>query len=104
MAASLSVRPFSVNKFNTHLSLSSSVTSGIIQSRVFGPILFILYINDLLVMCKDIKFKLFADDTKSYKTIKHQSNRVVLQHSLYTLCEWSAKWKLSLPLEKFIYN
>ena len=48
-------------------------------------------------MCEDIKFKLFAINIKGYKTIKHQSDRAVL------LFEWSAKWELSLSLEKFIY-
>ena len=58
---------------------------------MLGPILFILYINDLPATCKDIKFKLFADDAKGQKTLKHQIDRVILQQSFNALCELSAK-------------
>ena len=78
-------------KINNHLSISSLVTSDIIQGNMFGPTLFILYINNLPATCKNNKFKLFADDANGYKTIKHQSDRVALQYSLDALCEWSAK-------------
>ena len=72
-------------KINNHLSNRSPVTSGIIQGDVLGLILFILCINNLPATCKDIKFELFANVAKGYKTIKHQRDRVVLQHSFDAL-------------------
>ena len=43
------------------------VFSGVPQGSVFGPILFILYINDLPHCLKNCACKIFADDTKVYR-------------------------------------
>ena len=53
---------------NGHLSCQSRVISGIPQGSVLGPILFIIFINDLpTVTVSDVK--LFADDTKLYTVV-----------------------------------
>jgi hypothetical protein len=90
-------------KINDQLSNSSLVTSGVVQGSVLGPILFLLYINDLPAVCPDVKFKLFADDAKAYKIIKHAHDRFILQQSLNAVCEWAVKWELPLSLDKCIF-
>lgn len=71
------------------------VISGIPQGSVLGPVLFIIYINDLpdLVKCF---CKLFADDTKIYKSIGIVQDQVQLQKDLFSVCDWSDNFLLLL--------
>ncbi|KAK3102286.1 hypothetical protein FSP39_010211 [Pinctada imbricata] len=75
------------------------VTSGIPQGTVIGPILFVLFINDLPECVESIS-SLFADDTKLYSSIKEEIDRSVLQNDLDNLFEWSTKWLLKFHPDK----
>ena len=67
-----------------------SLSSGIPQGSVLGPILFLIFINDL-PDCLSSLCKIFADDTKVYNlSNKHDT----LQDDLYALQDWSEKWHL----------
>ena len=60
---------------------------------VLGPILFVIYINDMPDHV-DSEAYLFADDTKVYNEIKTQTDTKSLQKDLDNLQEWSDKWLL----------
>ena len=66
------------------------VLSGVIQGSVLGPILFLLYINDLEegVTSKTLTF---ADDTKLFRKIKGNGDKQQLQDDVDKLTKWSAK-------------
>ena len=66
-----------------------SVLSGVPQASVLGPILFLIYTNDLE---DDISSKVlkFADDTKEFRKVTKQS----LQDDLNKLVKWSEKWQM----------
>ena len=70
-----------------------SVLSGVPQGSVLGPILFLIYINDLDddVTSKVLKF---ADDTKVFRKIESDADRQQLQDDLNKLNEWSKKWQM----------
>ena len=63
------------------------------QGSVLGPILFLIYINDL---DDDITSKVlkFADDTKVFRKIESNADRQQLQDDLNKLNEWSDKWQM----------
>ena len=72
-----------------------SVLSGIPQGSVIGPILFLLYINDLE---DDISSKVLkcAEDTKVFRKITNDTDKQNLQDDLDKLVKWSEKWQMSL--------
>ena len=88
-------------KVNNNFSDWSPVLSGVPQGSVLGPILFLIYINDLSTSCPDLKsFYLFADDGKWFASIKSLNDCITFQKSLDSICNWSNLWQLSLAPDK----
>ena len=73
---------------NGKFSAWGNVSSGVPQGLVLGPILFLIYINDL---DEDVKCKIstFADDTKIANRVMSLSQQQELQNELNTLGEWA---------------
>ena len=68
---------------------------------MLGPVLFIIYINDLPDVCKQFSsIFLFADDAKLYGTIVDDSDSSMLEHSCQLLFDWSDEWCMKLNTEK----
>ena len=67
--------------------------SGVPQGSVLGPILFLIYINNLDdgITSKVLKF---ANDTKVFRKIQTDADRQHLQDGLSKLTEWSEKWQM----------
>ena len=84
---------------NGKLSPTADVTSGIPQGSVLGPVLFVLYINDLPEEVQNEVF-LFADDTKVYSQITDATDAENLQSDLKKLQDWSEKWLLPFHPDK----
>ena len=68
-----------------------SVRSGVPQGSVLGPLLFLLYIDDLRSIVKHSKVKLYADDVTLYKEIKSEIDCILLQEDLDRICDWANK-------------
>jgi hypothetical protein len=58
------------------------ITSGVPQGSHLGPLLFVLYINDITDCIKNSKMLLYADDTKIFRFIKNIDDCTVLQSDL----------------------
>ena len=86
-------------KVNGVSSEINAVISGIPQGSVLGPILFIVYINDILDNIASDGF-LFADDTKILRSIKCRDDAIELQSDITALEEWSNKWLLKFNPKK----
>ena len=104
-----------------------TVTSGVPQGSILGPLLFVLFINDMNeVVHPDTSLLLYADDTKIYREIKDHNDHLILQNDINALHRWSqlnkmtfhpqkckvlpvtlkthSDWQLALPfLERFPY-
>jgi hypothetical protein len=79
----------------------SPVLSGVPQGSVLGPILFVIYINDLSTSCPDLEsLYLFADDAKCFKIITSLSDCYDFQNSLVSVANWSNLWQLNLAADK----
>lgn len=85
---------------NGTLSSWKDVTSGVPQGSVLGPLLFLIYINDLPKAISTACCVLFADDTKIYRVVKTHSDSLLLQTALNDLSTWVKKWDLRLNTNK----
>jgi len=84
---------------NGGLSHWIDVLSGISQGRVLGLVLFIIYINDLPKVVRNMAI-LFADDTKIYSPLRYQEYHRGWQEDLDNLVRWSKKWHLCFNTTK----
>ena len=66
--------------------------SGVPQGTVMGPLLFLLYINDMPNVVKS-NVRIFADDAIIYRD-SNQDDSLSLQKDLDALCEWSKAWQM----------
>ena len=79
-----------------------SVLSGVPQGSVLGPILFLVYINNLEEGVTGTILK-FADDTKLFRKVKEIGDKQNVQDDIDKLVKWSVKWQMLFNLGKCKY-
>ena len=72
-------------------SAKLDVLSGVPQGTVLGPLLFLVYINDLPEVVSTSTLRLFADDSLLYRQVRNQTDSKDLQNDLSALEEWESK-------------
>ena len=80
------------------------VTCGIPQGSILGPLLFLIYINDLPTSLEHSSSRMFADDTTLTVSGKSLHDvEVAINHDLSNVNQWLCANKLSLNLIKTEY-
>ena len=88
-------------EINGVLSDSGVIKHGVPQGSVLGPLLFLLYINDISESSKILKFFLFADDTTVFYSDKNDvATENLLNCELSKVSNWLSANKLSLNVKK----
>ncbi|MDD9361349.1 MAG: reverse transcriptase family protein, partial [Anaplasma sp.] len=84
---------------NNHTSHSLPVISGVPQGSVLGPLLFLIYINDLPlhVSCH---IRMFADDCVIYRSVANVSDQSILQNDINNVQGWCNQWLMVLNFNK----
>lgn len=76
-----------------------TVSSGVPQGSVLGPLLFLLYINDIACEITST-IRLFADDLIIYREILNENSHILLQNDINNLFNWSQKWSMKFNSSK----
>ena len=89
---------------NGHESSTAPVTCGVPQGSLLGPLLFIIYVNDIQNSSSILSFILFADDSNLFYTHRDPAQLVsTLNTELINVANWIKANKLSLNLQKTNY-
>ena len=78
------------------------VVSGVPEGSILGPLLFLIFVNDLPMSVTASSIFLFADDTKCLLPVKTFSDCLSLQRDLHNLSLWSLNWKLNFNESKCV--
>ena len=86
------------------LSEFAQLLSGVIQGSGIGPVMFIVFIDDLAKLLKqqNISIKLYADDVKLYLKVTGVDDAAKLQFALDTIIRWSDAWQLTVSVSNIL--
>ena len=78
------------------------VLSGVPQGSILGPLLFLIFVNDIPDSVNHSYMYLYADDTKCFRKVSSISDSLLLQEDLSQLSSWSQKWNLHFNSHKCV--
>jgi len=98
-ASFLTGRSFNV-KVSEMRSAHAPVGSGIPQGTILGPLLFILFINNVSYVISNSQIQLYADDSKMYSRANNIEQCNNFNKDIINVNKWFESWQLKINLEK----
>ena len=90
--------------FNGKMSTKLAISTGVPQGSVLGPLLFLIYINDLPLVSNIFTMLMYADDTTLYCNVNPNVTDDRLNCELSKICDWLGANKLALNVSKKIHG
>ena len=90
--------------YNNEKSTMEKITCGVPQGSILGPLLFILYVNDIVSTSSVLEFVLFADDTTILYSHEDLASKIdVVNNELKEVTNWFKANRLSVNAKKTNY-
>ena len=90
-------------EYNDTISATNSISTGVPQGSILGPLLFLIYINDLPLVTTVFDMLKYADDTTLYCNISQNIDEFKINRELEKITVWLASNKLSLNVKKNVW-
>jgi hypothetical protein len=88
-------------KYGSFVLKSYDTPSGVNQGSILGPLLFLLFVNDIAGIFRHSKCLLYADDLKIYLEVKSENECGLIQRDIDALHNWSILNRMELNLSKY---
>ena len=86
--------------YNGSHSATKIIGTGVPQGSILGPLLFLIYINDLASVSDIFNMLMYADDTTLYCNLDHITDGTAINRELDKIYDWLSSNKLSLNVSK----
>ena len=89
---------------NNIVSKHRRITCGVPQGSILGPLLFLIYVNDISSVIRNCKYQLYADDTVIYHTCMNENDsKINLERNLDNFAAWCNGNALTVNIKKSKY-
>ena len=93
-----------VNQCLSESSPAGQINCGVPQGSILGPLLFLIYINDISDVIRNCNLYIYADDCSLFIPVDYEedgtNSTLLLQSDLDNLSDWSNDWKLHFKADK----